>query len=113
MNYEEEKQARAETSGHRTSGGEPDPLGVLERLKEALGARTDAECARLLGVKPQNVSQARSSGQVPPGWVYAAAYGHGASADWIWFGEGPRTRVGDGPDPGEFGYVPMARAELS
>lgn len=53
---------------------------TLQRLMQALGAQTDAELARALGITPQSVSGARKRGEVPPAWVQTCAASTGVNA---------------------------------
>lgn len=62
---------------------------TLQRLMQALGAQTDAELARALGITPQSVSGARKRGEVPPAWVQTCAASTGVNAHWLFFGRGP------------------------
>ena len=61
-------------------------VGVLDRLKQAVNVKTDAELADKLRLTKQAVAAARSRGQVPASWVPKAAQLFGVSTDWIFFG---------------------------
>jgi Predicted transcriptional regulator len=76
------------------------PDMILNRMRESLGARSDSELARKLGVSQQSLSSARTKDRVPDSWVRAAAERFGLSADWLLFGLG--TAFFDGTD------VPMS-----
>lgn len=56
---------------------------VLERLKEATGARTDRELAAFLNVSAASISNARKNGRVPPDWLIDAGLRTGRSIDWL------------------------------
>lgn len=56
---------------------------VLSRLAEALGARTDADLARALEVRPSVVANWRMRRSVPPGQIIRAASLSGRSTEWI------------------------------
>lgn len=61
---------------------------VLERLKEAAGARTDRELASFLNVSAASISNARKNGRIPPDWVIDAGLRTGKSIDWLVRGVG-------------------------
>lgn len=62
--------------------------GVLQRLKEALSAKSDSEVARLLGISQQAISNAKANNKLPDAWVRIAAERFELSADWLFFGRG-------------------------
>jgi len=66
---------------------------IIERLKEALNARSDGQLANQLGISRQNIGAARKRDDVPPGWIYKVAELSGCSMDWLRFGEGPKVRA--------------------
>ena len=95
---------------------------TLQRLMQALGAQTDAELARALGITPQSVSGARKRGEVPPAWVQTCAASTGVNAHWLFFGRGPMRlpEAAEGELPStqvdcesELIIVPLAEARLS
>ncbi|WP_231039196.1 PAS domain S-box protein, partial [Nitratidesulfovibrio oxamicus] len=61
---------------------------VLERLKEAAGARTDRELASFLNVSAASISNARKNGRIPPDWLIDAGLRTGRSIDWLVRGVG-------------------------
>ncbi len=61
---------------------------VLERLKEAAGARTDRELAGFLNVSAASISNARKNGRIPPDWLIDAGLRTGRSIDWLVRGVG-------------------------
>lgn len=70
----------------RDIGGEMglrQPAMVIERLKEAAGAKTDRELARFLNVSAASISNARKNDRVPPDWVIDAGLRTGRSIDWL------------------------------
>ena len=66
---------------------------IINRLKEALDARSDGQLANYLGISRQNIGAARKREDVPTGWIYKVAELTGYSMDWLGFGKGPRIRV--------------------
>jgi len=56
---------------------------VIERLRDAAGARTDKELAAFLNVSAAAVSNARKNERVPPDWVIDTGLRTGRSIDWI------------------------------
>jgi hypothetical protein len=66
---------------------------IIDRLKQALAARSDGQMAKHLGISRQNIGAARKRDDVPPGWIYKVAELTGCSMDWISFGHGPKIRV--------------------
>ncbi len=66
---------------------------VINRLKEALDARSDGQLATYLGISRQNIGAARKREDVPTGWIYKVAELTGCSMDWLSFGKGPKKRV--------------------
>lgn len=69
-----------------------DFLSVFGRLKEATGARTDTELAKLIGLRQSTISAAKSKKEIPPGWIIDIASKFGVSSDWLLFGSGPKKR---------------------
>lgn len=65
---------------------------TFERLKSATGADTDSALANKLGVGQGSISSAKSKGQIPPSWLLRAANDYAVSLDWLYYGEGPKTR---------------------
>jgi hypothetical protein len=66
---------------------------IINRLKEALNARSDGQLATYLGISRQNIGAARKREDVPTGWIYKVAELTGCSMDWLSFGKGPKIRV--------------------
>ena len=100
-----------------------DHIAVLNRLKEASGAKTGAALANALGVSHQAVYNAKKNRAVPPGWIINIAREYGVSIDWLTYGGGG---VGGGvkakspaavvklSEAGDFYKVPLYReARLS
>ncbi len=56
---------------------------VIERLRQASGARTDRELAAFLNVSAAAVSNARKNGRVPPDWIIDTGLRTGRSMDWL------------------------------
>ena len=72
----------------RQKSSEPNPRGMLERLKEVLGVTTQVELASLLSIKPQAIISAIRRGEIPKAWLYKAAYEKQVSIEWLKTGEG-------------------------
>ena len=66
---------------------------IIGRLKSALGADSDGQLAKYLGITRQNIGAARKRDDVPPGWIYKVAELSGCSMDWLRFGQGPQKRA--------------------
>ena len=64
----------------------------MDRLWACLEIRSDADLARILEIKQQSVSSARSRKQLPFVWVVTISEKFGISSDWILFGEEPVLR---------------------
>lgn len=77
--------------GSSTQKGEPltNFNEILERLMLATRAPNQSELARMLGLDPQAVTNARARGRVPSKWIILAAVKYDISADWLLFGIGP------------------------
>ena len=61
----------------------------LSRIREATGARTQADIARILGIKQPSIAAAIRTGRVPARW-YMALMRQGISPTWIESGTGNR-----------------------
>ena len=72
---------------------ETDSDRIINRLKEALDAKSDGQLANYLGISRQNIGAARKREDVPTGWIYRVAELTGYSMDWLGFGKGPRILV--------------------
>lgn len=70
--------------------GQPGIAGIIDRLKRASGARSDAEIAQLLGAERQNVTNWRRRGTIPYDKITAFALDTGVSLDWLLFERGPQ-----------------------
>ena len=66
---------------------------IIDRLKEALDAKSDGQLANYLGISRQNIGAARKREDVPTGWIYKVAELTGCSMDWLGFGKGPKFRM--------------------
>ena len=64
-------------------------IDILERLKQATGATSDAALAIALGVTQQAISSAKARNKFPTAWAPIAADRFGVTTDWIFFGRGP------------------------
>ena len=63
---------------------------IINRLKEAIGEKTDIALAERLGLTRQNIYAARQKDEVPPGWIFKISEETGYSLDWIKYGEEPK-----------------------
>ena len=70
--------------------------GCFQRLKEAVGAGTETELGRSLGIKQESIAVARKRKQLPPRWFVDIYFRFGISVDWILSGTGPMKR-GEAP----------------
>jgi hypothetical protein len=66
---------------------------IINRLKEAVGVKSDGQMATFLGISRQNIGAARKRDDVPPGWIDKVAELTGCSMDWLRFGRGPKIRA--------------------
>ena len=71
----------------------PETEEIINRLKEALDAKSDGQLATYLGISRQNIGAARKREDVPTGWIYKVAELTGCSMDWLSFGRGSKIRV--------------------
>lgn len=65
---------------------------ILERLKQAVGAKSKTDLAKSLGLAQQSVFNAQAKGKIPDGWIRKVAKTYNVSADWLFFGEGHMYR---------------------
>ena len=68
--------------------------GILERLRQGTGAKSDSELGRMVGVSQQAIYNARNGNKLPDAWVRRAAQQFNLSMDWLYFGEGNMYRTG-------------------
>jgi hypothetical protein len=64
----------------------------VQRLKEAIGVKTDIDLARALGIRQSSVASARERKSIPPKWIIELSHKHAISSDWLLYGEGPKYR---------------------
>jgi hypothetical protein len=60
---------------------------ILDRLCQACKVGTYADLAKIIGVKPQSVSDAKRKGKVPDGWPVKVSQYSGISLDWLVHGD--------------------------
>jgi phage repressor protein C with HTH and peptisase S24 domain len=72
---------------------------TFNRLKEATGARTDTELARLIGLKQSSISTAKAKRTLPSGWMVEVSKRFNVSTDWLFFGIGSMQRSNAHPAP--------------
>ncbi len=60
---------------------------TFERLKIAVGARTDTDLANAIGLKHSTISAAKSKSEIPPGWIVDISRKFGVSLDWLVYGD--------------------------
>lgn len=66
--------------------------GRMDRLWFACGVKSDGQFAKVLGIKHQSVSSARSRRQLPFAWVVEISERFNVSSDWLLYGTGPTYR---------------------
>lgn len=71
-------------------------LDVFERLKMAVGSKTDAGLAKALGISQASVAASKKKKQIPPAWVINISNEFNVSADWLIYGEAEGGAI---PDP--------------
>lgn len=67
---------------------------ILARLVKVLGAKNDAELARLLDTNSSTISTWKKRDSVPLAICELIARQQGVSMDWLLYGEGPMRRDG-------------------
>lgn len=78
---------------------------VLDRLKEYLAVKKDADLARRLSISPQTLSSWRQRDAIPYSLCLDFARREGISLEWVLYGEGPMLRR---PAPSEAGELDKA-----
>lgn len=63
---------------------------IIERLKNATNCHRDIELCRLLGISHQSLISARDRKSVPPGWILKICTKFNLSANWLFWGIGPK-----------------------
>lgn len=92
---------------------------VIERMKRALGLKTQSALAEVLGVRRAAVSDAKRQGRIPSEWLLKLCRSHGLNPYWLETEEGAKyisqnSFQEPGPKYGApFEYVPMVEARLS
>lgn len=86
-------QVKTDTS-QNASQNIPDSAKSFEakfaRVMEACGASNDSELARILNITPPSVGTARKRRKIPSGWVEKISETFDVSANWLFFGKGPK-----------------------
>lgn len=77
----------------------------MDRLWSASGAKSDAQFAKVLGIKQQSVSSARKRKQLPFVWVVEISEKFNVSSDWLLYGTGQMLR-GDAAGVSQAGDEP-------
>ncbi len=91
----------------------------LDRIMRAVGAKSDSDLARALGIQPPSIAAARKREQVPSGWVEQIAERFNVSSDWLFFGGAPSAPgVGTHSQPQnacdvDMVYIPLVDARIS
>lgn len=62
---------------------------IIDRLLVALNAKTQAQLAASLEIRPQSIVSAIGRGEIPEAWLYRVAYLTGRSVEWLRTGKGP------------------------
>lgn len=86
--------------------------GFFRRACQALGVRSQAELAGLLGVHRSAVTQAKKKDTVPKAWVLAVSRRARVDPDWLESGRTARRAAAPGEDS-PYQAVPKVRARLS
>lgn len=73
------------------SDSSADIEGQIERLISSVTPKKGTALARILGVKPQAVSNAKSKGVIPKAWFIIVSEETGVSADWLLTGKKPEA----------------------
>lgn len=64
--------------------------GLIKRMMEATGSAREKNLARLIGVSPQAMSNAKRKNAIPPAWVMSIAIHYEVSLDWLYFAKGDK-----------------------
>lgn len=65
-----------------------DMIEILERIKLAANANSDAELARKIEISQQSIAKARTTKSVPFSWLPKVSTLFDVSLDWLYTGEG-------------------------
>jgi len=87
--------------------------GVLSRLKEAAGVKSDTALAKVLGVKQSSISSAKNRRQIPTHWVFQISENFLYSADWLFFGIPPKKLRTDSAAEQEYKSEEMSQKGAS
>jgi phage repressor protein C with HTH and peptisase S24 domain len=92
---------------------------VIERIKGALGLRTQSALAEILGVRRAAVSDAKRQDRIPSEWLLKLCRSHGLNPYWVEteqgakFVSGDRVRDREAGYGDSFEYIPMVEARLA
>lgn len=64
--------------------------GLIKRMMEATESTREKNLARLIGVSPQAMSNAKRKNAIPPAWVMCIAMRYKVSLDWLYFAKGDK-----------------------
>jgi phage repressor protein C with HTH and peptisase S24 domain len=62
---------------------------ILERIKQATGARTQVELATVLDIRQSSISDAKRRNSIPSDWYIKLFRKYGLNPDWLAEGKGP------------------------
>jgi len=93
---------------------------AVERMRAAIGTKTDSELARELDITPQALSNFKKKGEIPTDLVIKFADKYKLSVDWFITGEGPKERLASEVargskvlDNDDYVYVPQVSGKIS
>lgn len=98
MNIKKVKKTISQTS-QQTHSAATQFDAIYDRIKLCLGAKTDTELARVLGIDQSSIAGARKRNNIPPKWIIDVSERFGISADWLLFGDGAMLRDRQGVLP--------------
>lgn len=103
------KKPEAETSSPLTLQDQEaisDFDNVFKRMKLAVGARSDTDLARTLGIKQSSVSSAKTRQQMPSNWITYISMTQAVSADWLLYGIGEQSLSRIAPPADQQKHIP-------
>lgn len=89
---------------------ERDFSAVYSRIQSVTGCKTQVKIAECLGVQQSSISDAKTRGAVPGGWLLTLLERHRCNPRWLLTGQGPRYLV---PAEAESVPEPDAMSQLN
>jgi phage repressor protein C with HTH and peptisase S24 domain len=92
---------------------------IIERMKDALGLKTQSALADVLGVRRAAISDAKRQGKIPSEWLLKLCRAYGLNPYWLETEKGSKYVALDKVKEQEHGYgssfeyVPMVEARLA